>query len=128
VTSREHVQRWISGYESAWRTPGTEYLAALFADGASYLQSPYAKPIVGHSAIADMWETERDGPGEVFTIETEIVAVDGDTAVVHAQVRYGDPVRQEYRDLWVLRFDDAGLCAWFEEWAYWPGLGWTAHD
>jgi hypothetical protein len=36
------------------------------------------------------------------------------------EVRYGDPVSQEYRDLSVLRFADDGRVEDFEEWAYWP--------
>jgi len=56
----------------------------------------------------------------------EIVAVDGDSAVVRVEVHYGEPVSQEYRDLWVLRFDDAGRCVWFEEWPFWPKKGWSA--
>jgi hypothetical protein len=68
-----------------------------------------------------MWEAERDGPGEVFRMTSEVIAVDGDTAVVRVEVGYGNPVRQEYRDLWVLRFADDGRCAWFEEWPFWPG-------
>jgi hypothetical protein len=40
--------------------------------------------------------------------------------VVRIEVRYGRPVRQEYRDLWVLRLDDDGRCSWFEEWPFWP--------
>jgi hypothetical protein len=42
------------------------------------------------------------------------------TAVVRAEVGYGDPVRQEYRDLWVLRLGNDGRCSWFEEWPFWP--------
>jgi hypothetical protein len=68
-----------------------------------------------------MWDEERAGPDEAFTIATEIVAVDGATAVVRAEVRYGDPVHQEYRDLWIAHLDDDGRCRWFEEWPYWPG-------
>jgi hypothetical protein len=65
---------------------------------------------------------------EVFTLATEILAVDGPTAVVRAEVRYGDPPRQEYRDLWVIRFHDNGRCTWFEEWPYWPGRPYSARD
>jgi len=57
-----------------------------------------------------MWEEEREGPGEVFTLVTDILAVDGPTAVVRAQVWYGDPPRQEYRDLWVIRLTGDGRC------------------
>lgn len=55
-----------------------------------------------------------------FTVRTEPVAVEGRDAVVRLQVRYGKPVRQEYRDLWVLRFAADGRVEDFEEW-YWPG-------
>jgi hypothetical protein len=75
-----------------------------------------------------MWDDDRDGPDEVFTLSTEIVAVEGDTAVVRAVVRYGEPIRQEYHDLWLIRFDAGGRCAWFEEWPYWPGRPYSAGD
>ncbi len=120
VTDRAAVSRWLAGYEAAWRAPGTEGLAALFTSDASYLQSPYAQPVTGLDAIRQMWEEERQGPDEVFTLATDIVAVDGPTAVVRAEVCYGDPPRQEYRDLWIIRLCDDGRCSGFEEWPYWP--------
>jgi hypothetical protein len=47
--------------------------------------------------------------------------------VARVEVWYGDPVRQEYRDLWIMRFAGDGRCRSFEEWPYWPqqptGLG-----
>jgi len=55
-------------------------------------------------------------------------AVDGDAAVVRAEVRYGDPVRQEYRDLWVMRLAHDGRCSWFEEWPYWPERPYQVRD
>jgi ketosteroid isomerase-like protein len=120
MTDRATVSRWLAAYEAAWRTPGTEGLADLFAGDATYLQSPYEEPVVGLDAIGRMWDAERDGPAEVFALTTDIVAVDGQTAVVRADVGYGDPVTQEYRDLWLIRFAADGRCAWFEEWPYWP--------
>jgi ketosteroid isomerase-like protein len=121
MTDRVMVRQWLAAYEAAWRTPGTEGLAGLFTDDASYLQSPYQEPVAGLNAIRRMWDEEREGPDEVFTIATEILAVDGSTAVVRAEVHYGDPVHQEYRDLWVVHLGEDGRCSWFEEWPYWPG-------
>jgi SnoaL-like domain len=120
MTDRAMVSRWLAGYEAAWRAPGTEGLAGIFTRDAGYRHSPYEQPVVGLDAIRRMWDQDRDGPDEVFTLATEIVAVDGPAAVVRAEVRYGDPVRQEYRDLWLLRLADDGRCSWFEEWPYWP--------
>ena len=115
------VGRWVRGYEAAWRAPGTDALAGLFTPDAVYLQSPYEEPVVGLAAIGRMWVDERDGPDEIFTLRHEIVAVEGAAAVVRAEVGYGDPVHQEYRDLWILDLDDDGRCRRFEEWPYWPG-------
>jgi len=120
MTDRTTVSRWLAAYEAAWRAPGTDQLADMFTEDASYRQSPYTEPVVGLAAIRQMWDAEREGPDEAFIMATEIVAVDGSTAVVRVEVRYGHPVRQEYRDLWVLRLGDDGRCSWFEEWPFWP--------
>jgi ketosteroid isomerase-like protein len=111
MTDRAMVRRWLAAYESAWRTRGTEGLAEIFTDVATYRQSPYQEPVVGLDAIRRMWEAERDSPDEVFTIATDILAVDGPTAVVRAEVRYGHPVRQEYRDLRIIHLGDDGRCS-----------------
>jgi ketosteroid isomerase-like protein len=128
VIDRVLVSRWLAGYEAAWRSSGTASLARLFTADAIYLQSPYEPAVTGLEAIARMWDAEREGPDEVFTLATDILAVDGPVAVVRAEVRYGDPLRQEYRDLWVMRLGDDGRCSWFEEWPYWPERPFSARD
>jgi ketosteroid isomerase-like protein len=128
VADRTEVHRWVAGYEAAWRTTGTDGLSILFTADATYLHSPYEAPVVGIHAIGHMWEDDRDGPDEIFTLSTEIVAVEGDTAVVRAEVRYGEPVRQEYRDMWIIQFDAHGRCSRFEEWPYWPNRPYSARD
>lgn len=81
--------------------------------------SPYEPAQVGHEAIGKLW---RDEDGVAFTMRATPVAVEGDTAVVHLDVRYQAPEIQEYRDLWVLRFAADGRVNQFEEWSYWPEL------
>ena len=120
---REVLGAWLSAYEEAWRSPGTDRLTALFTPQATYRVEPYAEPIRGHTAIASFWEEEREGPEEVFTMGTEVLAVDGDLGVVRVEVSYGEPARQEYRDLWLIRLDASGRCTAFEEWPFWPGHG-----
>lgn len=119
---------WVAAYERAWRAPGTEMLGEIFTEDAVYRQGPYDEPVTGLAAIADMWEFEREGPDEVFRMSHDIVAVDGLVAVVRAEVLYGEPVSQEYRDLWVIRFADDGRCTSFEEWPFWPEQPPTAAD
>ncbi len=93
---------------------------ALFTDDARYRTSPYAEPKVGHAEIQAFW---LDDEGKTFSVIAEPVAVEGRDAVVRLEVRYGDPVAQEYRDLWVLRFSPDGRVEDFEEWPFWPGHG-----
>jgi hypothetical protein len=113
---KEQAAAWIAGYERAWRSPGTEMLAEVFTTDATYLQGPFDAPLVGLPAIAGMWDEERTGPDEAFEMSSEIIAVDGDTAVARVEVTYGDPVEEEFRDLWIMRFDEDGRCSSFEEW------------
>jgi hypothetical protein len=113
--------RWVDRYERAWRDADLGAVEELFSVDARYRPSPYEQSGVGHDAIKAFWEDP-----EVFTMTASPVAVDGLDAVVRVEVHYGEPERQEYRDLWVLRFDGDGRVEDFEEWAYWPGKSWSA--
>jgi ketosteroid isomerase-like protein len=117
---RSHVTDWVTAYERAWRSAGTAGLVDLFTPDATYVQAPYREPVVGLPAIARMWDAERDGPDEAFRMTHETVAVDGNTAVARIAVEYGDPVDEEYRDLWIMRFAADGRCRHFEEWPFAP--------
>ena len=81
---------------------------------------PRAEAVAGLDALGTFWEAERDGADEVFNETHEIVAVDGDTAVVRLQVEYADESVGRWRDLWVIRFDAGGRCESFEEWPFAP--------
>lgn len=118
---RAAVGWWVGEYERAWRTPGTDALPALFTPDVSYLPSPWAAPLEGLGALARFWEAERKGPDEEFVMSSEVVAVEGASAVVRVFVDYGEPGHSRWRDLWVLRFADDGRCSVFEEWPFSPG-------
>jgi hypothetical protein len=117
---RTQLAQWIETYERAWRTPGVALLESLFVADARYSPAPYAETIVGLPAIARMWEAERLGAFESFTMAHAIVAVDGRVGVVRVTVHYESPREQEYRDLWIIDLDDDGRCRSFEEWPFWP--------
>src|SRR5262249_25097658 len=117
---RHEVARWVAGYEQAWRSVGVSALADLFTDDAVYRQGPYQEPVVGLAAIGRMWDQERSGPDEVFTMSSDIVAVEDQTAVVRVEVTYGRPTNAEFRDLWLIRFAPNSRCEAFEEWPFAP--------
>ena len=115
------IADWVSAYERAWRTAGTDQVAELFTPDATYQMAPFEDRRRGLAAIAELWEDEREGPDEVFTLQFEVVAVEGDTGVVRCEVAYGAPHNRIYRDLWIIRLDEDGRCFHFEEWPFWPG-------
>jgi uncharacterized protein (TIGR02246 family) len=121
MSDRTRLVDWIERYERAWRTPSTHLVAELFTDDATYAPDPFAEPLRGLDAIAAFWEAEREGPDEVFTLTSEIVAVDGDNGVARLEVVYGDPPTSRYRDLWLVTLDSDGRARAFEEWPFFPG-------
>jgi ketosteroid isomerase-like protein len=124
----DRTDDWVAAYERAWRAAGTDTLPDLFTADAVYLTTPYADPLRGLRAIARFWDEEREGPDEAFTMRWSHVAASDDTAVVRVEVTYGEPVRQEYVDLWVIRYGEDGRCREFEEWPFWPGHGRGPND
>ena len=117
---------WIAAYETAWRTAGTAPLRRLFTDDATYRAAPFDEPLAGVGAIARFWEDEREGPDEVFTLTSEIVAAEEDTAVARLEIVYGDPPQRTYRDLWIITLSSDARCRHFEEWPFHPGQARTA--
>jgi hypothetical protein len=120
MIDRPSVDAWVQAYEEVWRTPGTNRLAELFAADATYRMAPFREPQRGLDAISRLWEAERAGPDEAFTMTFEIVAVDHPRAVIRLDVHYGPPTGEHWRDLWILEFDADGRCGSFEEWPFTP--------
>ena len=117
---RTSVGKWVDRYELLWRTPRTDRLRELFVPGATYLPSPWENRLEGLDEIAAFWESERDGADEEFAMSSDVVAVDGQVAVVRVSVEYAAPEQQRWRDLWVLEFAADGRCSSFEEWPFAP--------
>lgn len=118
---RPRLREWVARYERAWRTAGTSSLVELFTPDAIYLAEPFAEPLAGLDAIAGFWDSERDGPDEVFSMTAEVVAEQDRTGVARIEVVYGDPPTRRYRDLWVVTLVADGRAERFEEWPFFPG-------
>ena len=120
VIDERSVAAWLQGYERAWRHPGTDQLDKLFTASATYRGSPFGETHRGLDEIAELWETERQGPDERFTMTYEVIAVSHPQAVARLEVRYDPPNGQLYRDVWIMEFAGDGRCQSFEEWPFWP--------
>jgi uncharacterized protein (TIGR02246 family) len=114
------VAAWVDAYVQAWATNSPEDIARLFSEDATYSYSPFDKPVQGRDAIVESWLKNPDAPG-TWEASYEPIAVDGDVAVVHGRSRYfKDSARTQLKNEWdnifVIHFDEAGLCRSFGEW------------
>lgn len=116
---RRQFQAWLDGYVDAWKTYDEGKIGALFSDDAVYRYHPQDEPVTGRAAIVASWLENREDPG-TYHATYQVLAIDGDVHVANGASRYFDAdgkLRDEYLNVYVCRFNDAGECTEFTE--YW---------
>lgn len=119
---RPAVERWIEGYRRAWASDAPDDVAALFTQDATYKPYPWRREAVGwrgRDEIVAKWVGRGDSKIG-WRFDHEIVAVEGDTAVIEGWTYYdrgeGEPWEEAYANIWLVRFDDDGKARQFQEW------------
>jgi ketosteroid isomerase-like protein len=115
VTDRESADAWVQRYIRAWESNDPDAIGSLFTDNAVYRPTPMSEGWRGRQAIVKGWLERKDDPG-TWAFEYEVLAADGDLAVVRGVTRY-DPPYPVYENLWLVRLDDRGRASEFIE--YW---------
>lgn len=118
MPSQEQIAQWMDGYRTAWESNDPADIGRLFSERGVYRTEPYARPWQGRRSIVENWIRRRDEPGDT-EFSWQVLATDGDLAIVQGDTRYRDPPRS-YSNLWVIRLDPEGRAAEFTEW-------WMAH-
>jgi len=118
---RQDFQDWLDRYVDAWKTYIPDRIGALFSEDAEYRYHPQDEPERGRDQIVSNWLETRDEEG-TYDAEYHPLAIDPDgTHVASGWSRYfetpGGTMRDEYWNVYVLRFNDAGECTSFTE--YW---------
>ena len=113
--THDDVTRWLDGYIDAWMTYDPDRIRALFSEDAEYRYHPWDEPVRGREAIVADWLDDTDAPG-TYIATYGAWAVDGKRAVATGTSRYDDPThKRTYHNVFLLEFDDAGLCSSFTE-------------
>ena len=116
---REAFQGWLDRYVEAWKTYDERQIGDLFSEDAEYRYHPQDEPERGRAAIVAAWLHDPDEKG-TYDAQYEPLAIDGDVHVAHGWSRYFNAdgsVRDEFANIYVCRFDEAGRCTEFTE--YW---------
>lgn len=116
--TRERFQQWMETYGRASAENDPRASANLFAENASYYETPFADPLIGRDAIYDYW---NKGAQNLKDKEAsfEILAANGNTGMARWQSKFTvieTGKRFALDCLFVVEFEDEGLCRTFREW------------
>lgn len=118
--NRQQFQSWLDSYVEAWKTYDEAKIGALFADDVEYRYHPKSDALQGRAAVVAAWVDNKDDAGS-YDAHYEPVAIEGDVHVAAGNSEYfdgpGGPLRDEYFNVYICRFNDRSECTSFTE--YW---------
>jgi ketosteroid isomerase-like protein len=115
---RDHIERWLTSYRRAWRSDNPADIKALFTEEATYSPYPFAGAWHGVDQIVEGWIGHHDSE-KIWTFEHEILAIDGDTAIIHGETHYDaspEEPESDFSNIWLVRFAEDGRAREFREW------------
>jgi uncharacterized protein (TIGR02246 family) len=114
---REGFGRWLDAYFAAWISNDPDDVAALFVEDATYSTGPFAELWAGREAIVRRWTS---GAQEDVEHAYEILAIEGDTAIAHwnvkARAEGSETARSEWDGILLVTFAQDGRCRSHREW------------
>lgn len=106
---------WATRYFTAWKTNDRKLAESLFSEDAVYSYGPFRPPAHGRDEIVQRWT--GNGAQRNVTTAHEVIAVNGDRAVIHWTVSFDTDAGTTSMDgILALTFDDRGQCREHREW------------
>ena len=111
-------EAWLERYRNAWETRDADEAAALFSDDATYQETPFVPPAHGKDGVHAYW-TEATEHHRNVTFSHQIVSLTANTGVALWQAEYtkaNSGARSRLDGIFLLEFDENGLCRRLREW------------
>jgi len=112
------VERWLAAYGTAWESKNADAAAELFAENASYHETPYADPFRGREGISEYWARVTADQTDI-DFQAEVVGVVDDIGIARWSAIFtsiSSGARVELNGVFLLEFDQSKLCAVLREW------------
>ena len=112
------LEAWLARYGEAWEQRDPARAAALFTENAPYHEMPFETPKAGRRGIREYWATVTADQRDV-DFNSSVVAVNGQTGVARWSAKLksaSSGVNVELNGVFVLTFDESGLCSELREW------------
>lgn len=116
--TRAALEHWLKAYGKAWESLDPAAAVALYANGATYQETPFVKPLRGRGELLRYWthvaETQRSVQ---FDFEVFGAAEGVGFAQWWATFRRVPPdIHIELNGIFTLVLNDKGLCVSLREW------------
>ena len=115
----ESLRSWLEGYRSAWEERDPEAVISLFAEDATYQETPFSQPMRGREAIRQYWSRAVACYQEQIRFGYEVLAITEVSAIAHwwaSFVRISSKTQVSLDGVSLLTFDKAGRCQELREW------------
>lgn len=116
-------QAWLEGYKTAWENGDPDAVTALFAEDATYRETPFRPAMQGRGEIGDYWCAGARDAQRGVSFGYEVWAVSGAVGVCRWWARFQrvkDGERVELDGVFRCVFGESGegvpLCRSLEEW------------
>jgi len=115
----ESLRAWLESYRLAWEGRDAEAVIRLFAEDATYQETPFSQPMRGREAIRQYWSRAVVTYQEQVRFAYEVLAITEVSAIAHWRasfVRVSSKTQVNLDGVFLLTFDMAGLCRELREW------------
>jgi ketosteroid isomerase-like protein len=112
------AEQWLQRYGDAWERADPPAAAQLFTEDCQYFETPFSPPACGREGVLRYWSAVPEGQADV-SFRFRLLAVQVNTVVAHwsaSFTRRASGSRVALDGVFVLEFDDRGLCRTLREW------------
>ena len=112
------LSAWLGRYGRAWEARDADRFAALFSPDVRYHWTPFDEPQAGRGAVADAFRNAVQRQEDIL-FDATILSFQERTGIARWRCSFRRPgatSRVRLDGIFLMEFDDAGLCATFREW------------
>jgi len=112
------LELWLERYGRAWVDRDPDAALGLFSADARYHETPFDPPVEGHAGIRRYWQRVPETQEDIHFEASALAVADGKCIArwQAAFTRIATGARIELDGVFVLTFDDRGVCTELREW------------
>ena len=115
---RAGFETWLEAYARAWENRDAEAAVELYAENATYQETPFSPPMRGREAILNYWKNVARTQEDIH-VECQILALAAPACFAHWHAsfrRLPMNIRLELDGIFLLTFDAEYRCTSLREW------------